>query len=92
MLCIGRQSISLSYGRCFAEFLNEGSSVRLGLLAQSTCVGFQYGYNTTNLRSFSWHPAHLPSLPASRELREIPWCIAKRIYQSGHLSTATGIQ
>ena len=30
---------------CFAEFLNEGSPVRLGLLALSTCVGFKYGRN-----------------------------------------------
>ncbi len=37
--CAGR-SISLSYGRFFAEFLNEGSLVHLRLLAQSTCVGF----------------------------------------------------
>jgi hypothetical protein len=36
----GWRSISLSYGRCFAEFLNEGSLVHLRLLAQSTCVGF----------------------------------------------------
>jgi hypothetical protein len=57
------QSISRSYGRCFAEFLNEGSPVRLGLLALSTCVGFKYGRNIINLRSFSWYPAHLRSLP-----------------------------
>jgi len=30
---------------CFAEFLNEGSPVHLRLLAQSTCVGFKYGYH-----------------------------------------------
>ena len=37
--CAGR-SISLGYGRFFAEFLNKGSLVHLRLLAQSTCVGF----------------------------------------------------
>ena len=42
-LACARQGISLSYARCFAEFLNEGSLVHLRLLAQSTCVGFQYG-------------------------------------------------
>ena len=47
----------------FAEFLNEGSPVHLGLLDQSTCVGLQYGYRCTNLRSFSWHPAFLPPMP-----------------------------
>ena len=36
----GWQSILRTYGRFFAEFLNEGSLVHLGLLAQSTCVGF----------------------------------------------------
>jgi hypothetical protein len=38
-----RQTLSLSYGRCIAEFLNEGSLVRLGLLDLSTCVGLRYG-------------------------------------------------
>ncbi len=46
---------------CFAEFLNEGSPVRLSILYQSTCVGFKYGRNIINLRSFSWYPAHLRS-------------------------------
>ncbi len=53
------ETLSRSYGRCFAEFLNEGSPVRLGLLALSTCVGLRYGYYYLNLRSFSWHSAHL---------------------------------
>ena len=34
------QTLSRSYGRCFAEFLNEGYLVRLGLLDLLTCVGF----------------------------------------------------
>ena len=29
-----------TYGRCFAEFLNDGYLVRLGLLDLLTCVGF----------------------------------------------------
>ncbi len=37
------------YGRCFAEFLNEGSLVHLRLLASPTCVGFRYGYYTDNV-------------------------------------------
>ena len=32
-----------SYGRYIAEFLNEESLVRLGLLDLSTCVGLRYG-------------------------------------------------
>ena len=37
------QALSLSYGRCIAEFLKEGSLVHLGLLDLSTCVGLRYG-------------------------------------------------
>ena len=37
------QTLSRSYGRCIAEFLNEGSLVSLGLLDLSTCVGLRYG-------------------------------------------------
>ena len=38
-----RQTLSLSYGRCIAEFLNEGSPEHLGLLDPTTCVGLRYG-------------------------------------------------
>ena len=31
----------------FAEFLNEGSPVHLGLLDLSTCVGLRYGHGAT---------------------------------------------
>ena len=34
------QTLSRSYGRYIAEFLNEESLVHLGLLDLSTCVGF----------------------------------------------------
>ena len=37
---IGGQALLRTYGRCFAEFLNEGSLVHLRLLASPTCVGF----------------------------------------------------
>ena len=37
------QTLSRSYGRCFAEFLDEESLVHLGLLDLSTCVGLRYG-------------------------------------------------
>jgi hypothetical protein len=36
-------TLSRSYGRCFAEFLNHVSLVRLGLLDLPTCVGLRYG-------------------------------------------------
>ena len=37
------QTLSRSYGRYIAEFLNEESLVHLGLLDLSTCVGLRYG-------------------------------------------------
>ena len=38
-----RQALSRSYGRLFAEFLEDLSLVRLGLLDLTTCVGLRYG-------------------------------------------------
>ena len=38
------QALSLTYGRFFAEFLEDISLVRLGLLALITCVGLRYGF------------------------------------------------
>ena len=46
------QALSLSYGRFFAEFLNDDSLVPLGLLALSTCVGLRYGAEQLNLEVF----------------------------------------
>ena len=37
------QALSLTYGRFFAEFLEDISLVHLGLLALTTCVGLRYG-------------------------------------------------
>jgi len=39
------QTLFRSYGRLFAEFLEEQSLVRLGLLDLTTCVGLRYGPN-----------------------------------------------
>jgi len=41
---MGRQSLSRSYGRYFAEFLNASSLVHLGLLDHPTGVGLRYGF------------------------------------------------
>ena len=43
------QTLSRSYGRLFAEFLNEESLVRLGLLDLSTCVGLRYGWRAARV-------------------------------------------
>ena len=55
-----------TYGRFFAEFLNEDSPVRLGVLHQPTCVGLRYGSHTLDSRGFSWRPAlsNSPNLAA----------------------------
>ena len=37
------QALSLTYGRFFAEFLEDILLVRLGLLDLTTCVGVRYG-------------------------------------------------
>ena len=37
------QALSLTYGRFFAEFLEDISLVRLALLELTTCVGLRYG-------------------------------------------------
>ena len=37
------QALSLTYGRLFAEFLEDILLVRLGLLALTTSVGLRYG-------------------------------------------------
>ena len=47
------QSLFRSYGRFFAEFLNEGSLVGLSLLDSSTGVGLRYGRQQLKLVSFS---------------------------------------
>ncbi len=40
--------------RCqFAEFLNQSSLTRLGILTLPTCVGFRYGRHKCSTRSFS---------------------------------------
>jgi len=57
-----RQALSRTYGRLFAEFLNEDSPVRLGVLHQPTCVGFRYGWLVNKVRRFSGKRA-LPDLP-----------------------------
>ena len=48
-----RQALSRSYGRCFAEFLNNGYLAHLRLLASTTCVGYRYGHFNHMCCSFS---------------------------------------
>ena len=48
------QTLSRSYGRCIAEFLNEESLVHLGLLDLSTCVGLRYGRRYPRVYRLFW--------------------------------------
>ena len=52
----------LTYGRFFAEFLEDISLVRLALLELITCVGLRYGLYMVVLRSFSWKRAFVDLL------------------------------
>ena len=82
------QSLFRSYGRFFAEFLNEGSLVGLGLLDPSTGVGLRYGRQQHKLTSFSGQhftqnrrsEEHLSLNSRSRE----PWT-DKPLIRSGHI-------
>jgi hypothetical protein len=54
--------------RCyFAEFLNQSSLKRLGILYLSTCVGLRYGRQYECIRGFSWKHGinHFAALRAS---------------------------
>ncbi len=53
------QALSRSYGRFFAEFLEDLSLVRLSLLDLTTCVGLRYGLIYISLRGFSRKVAHI---------------------------------
>ena len=48
----GGKTLFRSYSRFFAEFLEDLSLVRLGLLDLITCVGFRYGFRMYNLEVF----------------------------------------
>ena len=50
---INWRTLLLTYGRFFAEFLEDLSPVRLGLLDLNTCVGLRYDLNMYKFRSFS---------------------------------------
>jgi hypothetical protein len=66
--CGAGQALSLTYGRFFAEFLEDLSLVRLTLLELTTCVGLRYGRYILKLRSFSRNRALYSFLLRRREL------------------------
>ena len=50
----------------FAEFLNQGSLDRLGILCLSTCVGLRYGHLTNSLEDFLGSVGSVASPVAAR--------------------------
>ena len=55
--------------RCyFAEFLNQGSLKRLGILSPPTCVGFRYDHLNISFRGFSWQHGISQFIPLSQIL------------------------
>ena len=76
-----RQSLSRSYGRYFAEFLNASCPDRLGLLDHPTSVGLRYGFIYPSERRFSWKPKQSDSAYLRRV---IGW----RFAQTGDLPPA----
>ena len=81
------QSLFRSYGRYFAEFLNEGSLVGLGLLDPSTGVGLRYGRQQRKLISFSGHHFTQNRQPEGylslNSCSQEPWT-DKPLIRSGH--------
>lgn len=88
----GGQTLSRSYGRFFAEFLEDLSLVRLSLLDSTTCVGLRYGIIMLNPNEVFLGSVLLTiSLPEGSNL-DSPRAIATRIYLSNTLSAPTPIQ
>ena len=88
------QALFRSYGCFFAEFLDDLSLVRLGLLDLITCVGLRYGFRINNLRSFSWKRAlfYFRVLPPFSSCLESPFKSRIRIYQDPSLQAECQIQ
>jgi hypothetical protein len=86
------QTLSLSYGRFFAEFLEDLSLVRLSLLDSTTCVGLRYGTVMFNPNEvFLGSVLLMISLPEG-SLLDSTCAIATRIYLNDTLIAPTPIQ
>ena len=80
----------LTYSRFFAEFLEDLSLVRLGLLALNTCVGLRYGSYVVMLRSFSWKRAPPDSVRPRTPLLLL-LTFTRRIFLSSTFTVVTRI-
>jgi hypothetical protein len=89
--CWGR-TLSLSYGRYFAEFLEDLSLVRLSLLDSTTCVGLRYGTIMFNPNEV-FLGSVLPTIYlAVASHLDSTWTIVTRICLSNVLIAPTPIQ
>ena len=86
------QTLSLSYGRFFAEFLEDLSLVRLSLLDSTTCVGLRYGTVTFNPNEVFLGSVLLTISLAVASPLDSTCAIAFRIYLKNTLIAPTPIQ
>ena len=89
---IDGQTLSLSYGRFFAEFLEDLSLVRLSLLDSTTCVGLRYGTATFNPNEVFLGSALLTICSAEALHLDPTRAILARIYLNKTLIAPTPIQ
>ena len=86
------QTLSLSYGRFFAEFLEDLSLVRLSLLDSTTCVGLRYGTVMFNPNEVFLGSVLLTIYSPEGLYLDSTRAIATRIYLSDTLIAPTPIQ
>ena len=86
------QALSLTYGRFFAEFLEDISLVRLALLELTTCVGLRYGRTRSLMLEVFLETALYTLSPLERGNCLTTWGSALRIYLQHALIAITEIQ
>lgn len=89
---IDGQTLSLSYGRFFAEFLEDLSLVRLSLLDSTTCVGLRYGTTMLNPNEVFLGSVLLTIRSAEASPFDSTRAILVRIYLNKTLIAPTPIQ
>ena len=87
-----RRALSRSYGRYFAEFLEDLSLVRLSLLDSTTCVGLRYGTITFNPNEVFLGSVLLTVYSPEGLHPDSTRAIATRIYLNDTLIAPTPIQ
>ena len=68
---VGRAPLLPKLRGQFAEFLNEGSHLRLRIFSSPTCVGLRYGYPSHSLEAFLGSVASSAWLPLRASLRPL---------------------